>query len=158
MPAEPQQAAKDAASAAKDSLPEPPKDLQNPIQNLFSGTSSALCKTNLDKTQNGMVATETPLAGAASQHCQCCCCCMRSAPDLSFGLCQLVHAGDNKPKEAAQDAASTVKSVLPDEPKQAAKDAASAVKDNLPEAPSNPFQSFFSGKHTSSTALTHWLT
>ena len=61
---------------------------------------------------------------------------------------QLLHAGDSKPKEAAQDAASTVKSALPDEPKQGAKDAASAVKDNLPEAPSNPFKGFFSGKHT----------
>lgn len=73
----------------------------------------------------------------------------------SFDLCQLAHAGDNKPKEAAQDAASTMKSALPDEPKQAAKDAASAVKDNLPEAPSNPFQSFFSGKYTSSMSLTY---
>ena len=56
------------------------------------------------------------------------------------------HTGGDKPNEAAQDAASAVKSALPNEPKQAAKDAASAVKDNLPEAPSNPFKGFFSGE------------
>lgn len=58
-------------------------------------------------------------------------------------------AGDSKPQEAAQDAASAVKSALPDEPKQAAQEAASAAKDALPEAPkgiANPFQSFFSGE------------
>ena len=68
---------------------------------------------------------------------------------------QLHHvAGGNKPQEAAQDAASAVKSVLPDEPKQAAQDAASAAKQATPEAPKdipNPFSGFFSGQ--ASTAL-----
>ena len=55
-------------------------------------------------------------------------------------------SGGSKPKEAAQDAASAVKSVVPEEPTEAAKDAASAAKDSLPEPPkdiSNPFQSIF---------------
>ena len=37
LPDKPEEAAKDAASAAKDSLPEPPKDIQSPFQNLFGG-------------------------------------------------------------------------------------------------------------------------
>lgn len=62
-----------------------------------------------------------------------------SSPDVSGG----------KPQEAAQDAASNVRSVLPDEPKQAAQDAASAAKEATPEAPKdipNPFSGFFSGQ------------
>ena len=54
--------------------------------------------------------------------------------------------GGSKPQEAAQDAASAVKSAVPDQPKEAAKDAASAAKDSLPEPPKdipNPFQSIF---------------
>ena len=35
VPEEPKEAAKDAASAAKDSLPEPPKDIPNPFQSIF---------------------------------------------------------------------------------------------------------------------------
>ena len=58
-------------------------------------------------------------------------------------------AGGSKPQEAAQDAASSVKSAIPDDPKQAAKDAAASAKDSLPEAPSNPFQGLFSGKQAS---------
>ena len=57
-----------------------------------------------------------------------------------------VAAGGSKPQVDAQDAASAVKSAVPDEPKQAAKDAASAAKDSLPDAPkpdTNPFQSIF---------------
>ena len=53
-----------------------------------------------------------------------------------------------------QDAASTVKSVLPDEPKQAAQDAASAAKEAAPEAPKdipNPFSGFFSGQASITT-------
>ena len=37
VPDEPQQTAKDAVSAAKDALPEAPKDIPNPFQKLFSG-------------------------------------------------------------------------------------------------------------------------
>ncbi len=37
IPDEPKQAAQDAVTAAKDNLPEPPKDVPNPFQNLFSG-------------------------------------------------------------------------------------------------------------------------
>ncbi len=68
-------------------------------------------------------------------------------------------AGGNKPQEAAQDAASSVKAAIPDEPKQAAKDAATAAKDSLPEAPSNPFKGFFSGEHTCLKHATHasWM-
>ena len=70
-----------------------------------------------------------------------------------------VAAGGSKPQEAAQDAASAVKSAVPDEPQEAAKDAASAAKDSLPEPPKdipNPFQSIFgeaTGKHSSNTDL-----
>jgi len=41
LPDEPQQAAKDAASGLKDSLPEAPKDIQNPFQSFFSGKHDA---------------------------------------------------------------------------------------------------------------------
>ena len=49
-------------------------------------------------------------------------------------------------KSAGEDAASAVKSAVPDQPKDAAKDAASAIKENLPEAPKdipNPLQNLF---------------
>ena len=62
--------------------------------------------------------------------------------------CHCHHAGGNKPKEAAQDAAEAAKSAVPAEPQQAAKDAVSAAKDNLPEPPKdiqNPIQSLFTG-------------
>ena len=48
IPEEPQQAAKDAVSSAKDSLSEAPKGISNPFQNLFSGelaTSDSHAKT-----------------------------------------------------------------------------------------------------------------
>ena len=48
-------------------------------------------------------------------------------------------------KSAGEDAASAVKSAVPDQPKDAAKDAASAIKESLPEAPKdipNPLQNF----------------
>ena len=54
--------------------------------------------------------------------------------------------GGSKPQEAAQDAASAVKSAVPAEPKEAAKDAVSAAKDSLPEPPKdipNPLQNLF---------------
>ncbi len=54
-----------------------------------------------------------------------------------------------QPQQAAKDAASAVQSALPEKPVEAAKDAAAAAKDNVPEAPKdipNPFQSFFSGR------------
>ena len=35
VPVEPKETAKDAVNAAKDGLPEPPKDIPNPLQNLF---------------------------------------------------------------------------------------------------------------------------
>lgn len=35
VPDEPKEAAEDTVEAAKDSLPEPPKDIPNPLQNLF---------------------------------------------------------------------------------------------------------------------------
>lgn len=60
----------------------------------------------------------------------------------------LPYTGGNKPQEAAQDAAASVKSALPDKPEEAAKDAASAAKDSLPEPPKdiqNPFQNLFGG-------------
>ena len=40
IPDEPKQAAQDAVTAAKDNMPEPPKDVPNPFQNLFSGMHS----------------------------------------------------------------------------------------------------------------------
>ena len=62
------------------------------------------------------------------------------------------HTGGAPKVEDAQktagDAASAVKSALPDQPQQAAKDAASAAKDSLPDTPKdvpNPFQGFFGG-------------
>ena len=58
----------------------------------------------------------------------------------------IVAAGGSKTQEAAKDAASAVKSAVPDQPKEAAKTAASAAKDSLPEPPKdipNPFQSIF---------------
>ena len=54
--------------------------------------------------------------------------------------------GGSKPQEAAQDAASAVKSAVPAEPKEAAKDAVNAAKDSLPEPPKdtpNPLQNLF---------------
>ena len=48
-------------------------------------------------------------------------------------------------KSAGEDAASAVKSAVPDQPKDAAKDAASAIKESLPDAPKdipNPLQNF----------------
>ena len=87
------------------------------------------------------------------------------------GNCALL--GGSKPQEAAQDAASAVKSAVPAEPKEAAKDAASAAKDSLPEPPKdipNPFQSIFGEaagmrspasdfcvRHSCLTHLTHTL-
>ena len=65
---------------------------------------------------------------------------------LSDGL--LILAGPSKvedAKSAGEDAASAVKSAVPDQPKDAAKDAASAIKESLPEAPKdipNPLQNF----------------
>ena len=53
------------------------------------------------------------------------------------------------PQQAAKDAASAVQSALPGKPVEAVKDAAAAAKDNVPEPPKqlpNPFQSFFSGR------------
>ena len=44
VPDESQQAAKDAASAAKDSLPVAPKDIPNPLQNFFSGKHDHVCR------------------------------------------------------------------------------------------------------------------
>ena len=38
---QPQQAAKDAASAAKDTLPDAPKDVPNPFQGFFGGALSS---------------------------------------------------------------------------------------------------------------------
>ena len=72
----------------------------------------------------------------------------------STALCPIqkgeaAYEGGSKPQEAAQDAASSVKSAIPDQPKEAAKDAVSSAKDSLPKAPSNPFQGFFSGKQAS---------
>ena len=37
IPEQPKQAAQDAASSAKDALPEAPKDIPNPLQNFFGG-------------------------------------------------------------------------------------------------------------------------
>ncbi len=57
----------------------------------------------------------------------------------------------NQPQQAAKDAASAVQSALPGKPVEAAKDAPAAAKDNVPEPPKslpNPFQSFFSGRPT----------
>ena len=54
--------------------------------------------------------------------------------------------GGSKPQEAAQDAASAVKSAVPAEPKEAAKDAVNAAKDSLPEPPKdipNALQNLF---------------
>ena len=42
VPEEPKEAAKDAASAAKDSLPEPPKDIPNPFQSIFGEARAPL--------------------------------------------------------------------------------------------------------------------
>lgn len=39
-PEQPKQAAQDAASAAKEALPEAPKELPNPFQGFFSGNQS----------------------------------------------------------------------------------------------------------------------
>ena len=49
-------------------------------------------------------------------------------------------------KSAGEDAASVVKSAVPDQPKDAAKEATAAVKESLPEAQKdipNPLQNFF---------------
>ena len=62
----------------------------------------------------------------------------------SYLSCALL--GGSKPQEAAQDAASAVKSAVPAEPKEAAKDAVNAAKDSLPEPPKdipNPLQNLF---------------
>ena len=66
MPAEPQQAVKDAASAAKDSVPEPAKDIPNPIQSFFSGAekSSSL-------SSRWLTSYATPTAGVAFDHPSC---------------------------------------------------------------------------------------
>ena len=47
VPEEPKGAAKDAASAAKDSLPEPPKDIPNPFQSIF-GEAAGMRSTASD--------------------------------------------------------------------------------------------------------------
>lgn len=45
MPDQPKDAAKDAASAIKENLPEAPKDIPNPLQNFLGERSPALLKS-----------------------------------------------------------------------------------------------------------------
>ncbi len=124
IPDEPKQAAQDAVTAAKDNLPEPPKDVPNPFQNLFSGAHFLMIVVIICSLFAHSSSYGQPLIRVVSL-------------DVAFRILQswfsaqrCLHAGDNKPKEAAQDAASS-------------------AKDSLPEAPSNPFQGFFSGKAAS---------
>ena len=132
-PEGPKQAAQDAASAAKEALPEAPKT--NPFQSFFQG--------KLRPAQLSLVPRGMSLPAAAAVEGSVVLCQSQLLFDGFFTL-----TGPSKvegAKSAGEDAASAVKSAVPDQPKDAAKDAASAIKESLPEAPRdipNPLQNF----------------
>ena len=174
IPDEPKQAAQDAVSAAKDSLPEASKGLSNPFQSFFSGEAY---HASLMRTCMCHLAVPVPvITSACTSFCMRLCLhvkvcavsvafrlggrCDSNEIKLPRWLSMETDAGDAKneapeaasipeqPKEAAEDAISAVKAATPEQPLQAAKDAVSSEKDSLPEAPkelSNPIQNFFSG-------------